>query len=220
VELIRSEHHLSNQHRNATNRWLFLRNLTTRVRLEHLWNDLKLLLKEDDDHPSLIKAEDGTLSQRQLYLWQICMCMATRIFHGLVFDKLHIGENMTGHWSPYFTRYISHLRMLEQEQLRIEHLSGPGQSTFQAETRQALLWLYFMGSAVECLIFHRSDEQPSRSLANTNTHLSCTEKFMDLYKETELHADVDVDVVQVFEEQLLFSADALQRVLERLMSEP
>lgn len=212
VELVRCKKALSSQNFGSVNRWLFLRKLTTRVRLEHLWHDLKLLL---DDISTLDPISDGSaLSQRHLYLWQICMCMGSRIFDGLVFDKLHPGEDMTGHWTPYFNRYMAYLSLLEGEEAKFQQTPEQANANFQRQCNLAMLWLYFMGAAVEGLIFHRTEGRPTGVASEPKRIISSTHRFRCLYAETDFEQDRDIS--QIFEEDLLFSSDIFLALLDEL----
>jgi hypothetical protein len=213
VELLRHSHTLSIQNRTAINRWLFLRKLTTRLRLEHLWHDLKSSLDNGKNNDQELTSDLPPLSRRHLSLWNICMCMGSRVFHGLIFDKLHQGEDISGHWTPYFGRYMQHLDVLE-EAATSDHSSEPADSSYEHESQLAMLWLYFMGAAVEVLVFRKTRGTSTGNRICAQESSSCIDRFRRTYAELNLGPD---DVVAVFAEDLLFSSDVLQDLFDQLV---
>lgn len=217
VDFIRSGRPLPSHQSAALHRWLFLRKLATRVRLEHLWHDLKLLIDDSAAQQKVVSSDAPTSPRHLLLLWQICLCMASRIFDELVFDRLHPADDSTGHWAFYFGRYLSFLRLLEQEVGAEPGQSEPTSDTnVQHEHHTVLLWLYLIGATVERLMFHQSDDQPPPAPPGGGRERSCAERFKKLVVETD-HGPDD-SIARTFEEDLIFSRrHSMQGVLDELL---
>lgn len=215
VDLIRSDRILPRDVLSGLNRWLFLRKLATRTRVEHLWHDIKLALK--DSSAGQATHSDDVISQYHLYLWQICMCMASRIFDELVFEKLHPGDDVRGHWTPYYLRYLAHLRMLEQTEARSNRQTSGRGAGADEECQMLQLWLYFMGASVEELVFGGSLGRPLPKLPGLEQEMLCHHRFTKLY-ESSAHLR-ECSIAATFEEELLFAPNVMQRVLAMLLQE-
>jgi hypothetical protein len=213
---------LAQAHQNALehlagrlNRWYFLRKHATRLRLEHLWHDLTAQYE-----PSGYVAPSGTggdifMSTQHMSLWHICMCMASRIFDELVFSEAHPDSDHSGHWTPFFKRYLSRLWSLERLELQI-HQTQPASRTPDAQywCRSALQWLYFMGTCVETLAF-RGQPLSISDDDSTTTVKSCTSAFMLL--SGRLDANDCKELSDVFKDHFLFSESAMGAILARLI---
>lgn len=215
VDLIRGSQVLPHDLLGALNRWLFLRKLATRSRLEHLWHDLKLLLKNCPIEDAA--RNDAVTSQRHLYLWQVCTCMASRMFDELVFEKLHPGDDVTGHWTPYYLRFLPHVRELEEEEALLNSAGWQRDASAHEECQTMWLWLYFMGAAVEELVFHTSRGRPLPQSDNLKLDLSCSQRFKNLYESDKRLQDGRI--AATFEEKLLFAPNIMQRVLVKILEE-
>ncbi|ETN40378.1 uncharacterized protein HMPREF1541_04655 [Cyphellophora europaea CBS 101466] len=230
VEVVRKNKTLRKDVLGRLSRWLFRRKLATRAHLDHLWHDTKSRYDEASREHQMTK-DDNFSSKRHICMWQLCICMASRIFDGLMFEKLHPGEDATAHWTPYgkshpakrtikaqeskFTRYLVHLTFLEAEEAEYARKSNHRARHARHRLELVLLWLYFMGTAVEHLIFHSTHGDASSPSSGAKSRPSCIMRFQALYSRTS-HGGIDA-LASTFEGELIFAPSVMRPLLDGLV---
>jgi hypothetical protein len=215
MELAQSNHKALVRLASRLNQWYFLRKHATRLRLEHLWHDLKVQ-HEKVEYIAYTGPDGIFASAHHAFLWHICMCMASRIFDELAFSEAHPNSDHSEHWNPFFTRYQTHLWSLEAQEVEVHRQETASRTPeTQRWCHAALQWLYFMGSCVEILAC-RAQPLSTSDHDSTTKAKRCTPALMELSRSlgTEDHKKI----ADTFKENFLFSESVMGIVLTRLFS--